>query len=88
MELADAASFRGRVFGVEYLGARQLVTVDTSVGRVKVRAANTGKAKVGDTVGIDFRSEALVLFDGRSERALASDLMIGAPVEGRRAAHG
>ncbi|HWA44208.1 MAG TPA: ABC transporter ATP-binding protein [Hypericibacter adhaerens] len=88
MELADAASFRGRVFGVEYLGARQLVTVDTSVGRVKVRAANTGKAKAGDTVGIDFRSEALVLFDGRTERALASDLMNGAPVEGRRAAHG
>src|SRR5215475_4071242 len=41
IQLTDAATFRGRVFGVEYMGARQLVTVDTSAGRLRVRAANT-----------------------------------------------
>jgi len=75
IQLADSASFRGRVFGVEYMGARQLVTVDTSAGRLRVRAANTARPKIGDTVGLAFRTESLILFDGRNERALASDLM-------------
>jgi len=77
LELADGAAFRGRVFGVEYMGARQLVTVDTDAGRLRVRAANSARARIGDTVGLSFRREALVLFDGKTERALRSDLMAG-----------
>ncbi len=75
IELADEAPLRGRVFGVEYMGARQLVTVDTSAGRVRVRAPNTVRPRIGDNVGLAFKSATLVVFDGRSERALASDLM-------------
>jgi multiple sugar transport system ATP-binding protein len=77
LELIDGAPFRGRVFGVEYMGARQLVTVDTTAGRLRVRAANSARAKTGDTVGLGFRRDALVVFDGRTERALKSDLMAG-----------
>jgi multiple sugar transport system ATP-binding protein len=72
IEIADAGVLRGRVYGVEYMGARQLITVDTSAGRLKVRAPNTVRAGFGETVGLDFRTEALVLFDGRTERALES----------------
>jgi len=79
IHLADSAAFRGRVFGVEYMGARQLVTVDTSAGRLRVRASNTARPQVGDTVGLAFRTESLILFDGQSERALASDLMTAGP---------
>jgi hypothetical protein len=32
------------------------------------------RARFGETVGLRFRTEALVVFDGRSERALMSDL--------------
>jgi hypothetical protein len=35
------------------------------------------RARLGETLGLKFRSEALVVFDGRSERALASDLFAG-----------
>ena len=72
--LADDAGFRGKVYGVEYMGARQLLTVDTMAGRLKVRAPNDIKATVGETVGLTFHSESLVVFDGRSHKALDSAL--------------
>ena len=78
---ANEGPLRGRVFGVEYMGARQLITVDTSAGRLKVRAPNTVRARLGETLGLKFKSAALVVFDGRSERALASDM-------GAEAGHG
>jgi multiple sugar transport system ATP-binding protein len=77
VEASDQGQLRGRVFGVEYMGARQVITVDTSAGRLKIRAPNTVRARLGETLGLKFRSEALVVFDGRSERALASDLFAG-----------
>jgi multiple sugar transport system ATP-binding protein len=75
--IAADGVLRGEVFGVEYMGARQLVTVDTRAGRLKVRAPNTVPVATGDNVGLTFRTDRLVLFDGRSERALNSDLTNG-----------
>jgi multiple sugar transport system ATP-binding protein len=75
VEIGADGALRGRVFGVEYMGARQLITVDTDAGRLKIRAPNTVRASFGDTVGLRFKSEALVVFDGRTERALRSDLI-------------
>jgi len=77
VEVADDGPLRGRVFGVEYMGTRQLITVDTEAGRLKIRAPNTVRARFGETVGVRFKSDALVVFDGRTERALASDLIAG-----------
>jgi multiple sugar transport system ATP-binding protein len=77
IDLSDSAAFRGRVFGVEYLGARQLIAVDTSAGRLRVRTSNTARAHVGENVGLSFRTAGLIVFDRRTERALASDLLTG-----------
>ena len=82
IRVSNDAALRGQVFGVEYMGARQMLTVDTLAGRLKVRAPNAVRAAIGDTVGLDFRSADLVVFDGRSERALDSDLMAGAAPNG------
>ena len=60
----------GRVFGIEYMGARQLVTVDTDLGRLKIRAPSALGVRYGEIVPLRFRTDHLVLFDGRSERAL------------------
>lgn len=73
----DTSELRGEIFSVEYLGARQVLSVDTSVGRLKVRAPNNLPAAVGDHIGLAFKSENLVLFDGRGEQALKSNLMDG-----------
>jgi len=70
---ADGA-LRGRVFGVEYMGARQLVTVDTDAGRLKVQAPNTVRVTTGETVGLDFDTDRLVLFDAVTDRAVRSVL--------------
>ncbi len=69
---------RGRVINVDYLGARQLITVDTGAGRLRVRADNTVRVGTGETVGIGFRTESLVVFDTVTDRAVRSTLFDGA----------
>ena len=69
----DNGPLRGRVFGVEYMGARQVVTVDTDAGRLKVRTGGSVSAVVGETVGLDIISARAVIFDQKTERALARD---------------
>lgn len=76
--LTDASDgLRGQVFSVEYLGSRQLITVDSDAGRIKIRAPNTVQSQRGDQVGLSFKSERIVLFDDVSERAIKSDLIGG-----------
>ena len=74
VRLADDAGVRGEVFGVEYMGARQVVTVDTEAGRLRVRTPNSQRAAVGERVGLAFDPEQIVLFDAATERALPSAL--------------
>ncbi|MBJ3774529.1 ABC transporter ATP-binding protein [Acuticoccus mangrovi] len=83
--IADEGPLRGRVFAVEYMGARQLVTVDTDAGRLRVRAPNTVRAKTGETVGLTFDAERLVVFDPVSDRAVRSALFEGDVVAEERA---
>ena len=68
------APVRGEVFGVEYMGARQIVTVDTEAGRLRVRTANSQRATIGEQVGLAFDPGQIILFDPPSERALPSAL--------------
>ncbi len=67
----------GRVFAVEYMGARQLVTVDTSAGRLKVRSSSDIRVKEGETVSLDFDRDRLVLFDSDTDLAVNSALFDG-----------
>jgi multiple sugar transport system ATP-binding protein len=73
IRLADRG-LRGSIFGVEYMGTMQVVTVDTHHGRVKARIPTSTRARVGDDVALAFRSDRLAVFDTVSGRALASDL--------------
>src|SRR5436309_15388627 len=70
--LDDASALRGTVFGAEYLGTTQIVTISTEYGPVKARIPATVSARSGETVGLKFRSAGLVLFDGITQRALAT----------------
>jgi multiple sugar transport system ATP-binding protein len=73
--LAGHDGLPGKVYGVEYMGARKLVTVDTNAGRIRVMAPDNIPAAVDDNVKLKFRTDSLVVFDRKSERALASDLI-------------
>jgi len=76
--LADDGPIRGRVFGAEYLGTTQIVTVDTAHGQLKARLPSSIGVRLGDHIGLKFRSERLVLFEAASGRALRSALYEGA----------
>ena len=76
--LSDSSPVRGRVFGTEYLGTTQIVTLDVAQGQIKARLPSGASARVGETVGVAFKSDSLILFDASSGRALRSALHEGA----------
>ncbi len=67
---SDTAPVCGRVFGAEYLGTTQIVTVETEQGRVKARLASSAPVQIGETVGLTFRSDCLALFDAQTGKAI------------------
>ena len=74
VSLSDAAPIRGRVFGTEYLGTTQIVTIDVGQHQVKARLPARQPVRPGETVGLTFRSEHLVVFDTTTGRATHSAL--------------
>ena len=67
---SDVAPIRGRVFGAEYLGTTQIVTVETEQGRLKARLSSSRPVQVGETVGLSFRTDNLALFDAQTGSAI------------------
>jgi multiple sugar transport system ATP-binding protein len=78
IEFQDNSSLRGSVFGAEYLGTTQIVTVITEHGPLKARLPAKARVKAGETVGLAFRSDKLSVFDKASGQALRTALMDGA----------
>ncbi len=72
--VGDPTGLPGTVFEVEYMGSRQLLTVDTEVGRLKVRASEAFNVRRDDALSLKPRKNAVVLFDKQSGRAYASTL--------------
>jgi multiple sugar transport system ATP-binding protein len=70
VRFSDAAPVRGRVFGAEYLGTTQIVTLDTEQGRIKARLSSSLPVRVGETVGLAFRPDSLALFDAQTGLAI------------------
>jgi len=75
--LTSDGGLRGEVFGTEYLGTTQIITVNTEHGRVKARVSSQLRVEMGEMVGLTFQNERLVLFDTVSGRALRSNLFEG-----------
>lgn len=73
----DRSALRGSVYGTEYLGTTQIVTVNTAFGQVKARTKSIGGMQAGANVGLRFLSDRLSLFDRASGRAIRSALYEG-----------
>jgi multiple sugar transport system ATP-binding protein len=67
--LDDAAPYRGRIETTEYLGTTQIVTLASPNGTIKARIASGLPARPGETVGLNFVTPRLSLFDAGSGRA-------------------
>lgn len=72
--LSDSEGLAGSVFGVEYMGARKLVTVDTNFGRIRIMAPDSSSVAIDDNVRLQFNTKSLIVFDRKSGKALQSDL--------------
>ena len=80
--LRDDAAFRGAVQAAEYLGATQILTIDTPRGPVKARIAADQPARIGETVGLAFNAAAATLFQRDTGRALRSAANAGLRADG------
>ena len=74
VRFSDASALRGRVYGTEYLGTNQIVTVETGHGQIRARVSSRRRVEPGENVGIECMPGRLVVFDARDGRALDSDL--------------
>ena len=73
----DHSALRGSVYGSEYLGTTQIVTVNTDFGQIKARTKSAGEIRPGASVGLRLMSDRLSLFDQESGRAIRSALFEG-----------
>ena len=74
VRLDDASALRGAVFGTEFLGATQIVTMTTDFGPLKTRVAAGLDVRVGERLGLTFRPDKLSLFEKTSGRAIYTAL--------------
>jgi multiple sugar transport system ATP-binding protein len=78
VRLRDDGAVRGEIFGTEYLGTTQIVTLTTGHGTLRARLPAETPMRRGERVGLDFRREKLSLFDKASGKAVRTALLEGA----------
>ncbi|MFO1090706.1 MAG: ABC transporter ATP-binding protein [Hyphomicrobiales bacterium] len=81
VRLDDRSKLRAEVFGTEYLGTTQIVTLTTKVGPVKARISADQRVERGDKVGLSFDPEKLTVFDKSTGKAIRSALHDGPGVQ-------
>jgi multiple sugar transport system ATP-binding protein len=77
VRFTDQGMVRGEVYGSEYLGTTQIVTVTTRYGALKARSPASVSFRTGENVGLDFRPDTLSVFDQESGRAIRTALHEG-----------
>jgi multiple sugar transport system ATP-binding protein len=75
IRIVDNGDIRGTVYGVEYLGANKIITVDTEFGRIKARVPSVINSKIGNNVGLEFDSNSIIIFNGDDETAIKSQFI-------------
>ena len=74
VRISEDGPVRGEVFGSEYLGTTQVVTILTEQGQVRARLGSEVPVKSGDRLGLSFRPEKLSIFARASGRAVPTAL--------------
>jgi multiple sugar transport system ATP-binding protein len=77
VRFTEGGMVRGEIYGVEYLGTTQIVTVTTRYGALKARSPSSLPFHTGENVGLDFRPDTLSIFDQASGRTIRSALHEG-----------
>lgn len=64
----------GKIVNIEYLGSRQLFMLETSLGKLVGRTRSDFNIKRGDIIKCSFEADNLMLFRGKNDQAIKSDL--------------
>jgi multiple sugar transport system ATP-binding protein len=74
VRIDERGPVRGEVYGSEYLGTTQVVTLSTAHGQIRARMPSDVPISVGDRMGLSFRPEKLSIFERSSGRAVPTAL--------------
>ena len=75
--LSENSAYRAEVLATEYLGTNQIITLNTANGQIKARISSEQSVNAGETVGLEFSSSRITLFEEQSEKAILSELNEG-----------
>jgi multiple sugar transport system ATP-binding protein len=75
LKLVSENGIKGNVFGVEYLGSRKILTIETSIGYVKIRVDSDTSVKINEQVQFNTLNDNQIIFDGITNKALASEFI-------------
>ena len=75
LKLVSENGIKGNIFGVEYLGSRKILTIETMVGRVKIRVDSDTNVQVNEQVQFNTLNNDQIIFDGSTDKALLSEFI-------------
>ena len=75
LKLVSENGIKGNIFGVEYLGSRKILTIETIVGNVKIRVDSDTKVQVNEQVQFNTLNNNQIIFDGSTDKALSSEFI-------------
>ena len=70
---SDPGLLQGKISHVEYFGSHWIVALNTDSGLIKAMVAKNQRPKEGDSVGVLFKTERIVLFDAATQQLLPSE---------------
>ncbi len=74
IKISDNGNIDASILSIEYLGARQLLRVDTVLGILTIRMHSNLQVKKDEKVKLKFDTPNLMLFNPKSDKAVKSDL--------------
>ena len=75
LRLVSENGVKGNIFGVEYLGSRKILTVETQLGNIKIRVDSDTQVKINEQIQFDTLNNNQIIFDGSNDMALQSEFM-------------
>ena len=75
LQLVSENGIKGNIFGVEYLGSRKILTIETITGNVKIRVDSDTNVQVNEQVQFNTLNNNQIIFDGSTDKALSSEFI-------------
>ena len=75
LKLVSNGGIPGNVFGIEYLGSRKIVTIETKFGKIKVRIDSNINLRIGENIKFVPSNDNQIIFDGKTEKSLSSEFL-------------